>query len=475
MKKIILLFSLLVVAISGVAQSSTLYSSYYLDRMPLRHKLNAALMPDQNYISLPLIGGINMTVGSNVGMESFLYPSSTDNNTLNTFLHPDVSASEALSNIPKYSGVDFQMDVTLLSFGFFKWGGYNTFDSSLKMSGSAYIAKDIFAMLKVGQSSDVTNYDLSGTSFKAKAYTEMAFGHSRKITDKLTVGAKFKYLSGLASGSFNLDNSSLSMSDSEWIVNSGASGNIALKGADISVNDDGDVEFDYDTSGIGFAGRGMALDFGATYRLYDKIWILDGLELSAAINDLGFIKWSGGNTTITNSGEFTYSGFEDLSLDDDDSDNSLDSQMDALTEDLEALVNIESVSGAESYRERLTMNFTAGAEAIFLKDKISVGVLYITHMREDINASHCGVFSLNLKPVKWIMGSVIYSASNYGSNFGGVINICPRGFNFFVGADYGVPKTTSSFIPVDANFGLNFSMGMAITFGKRHNYNSFEH
>ncbi|MFR9648936.1 MAG: DUF5723 family protein [Rikenellaceae bacterium] len=472
MKKIILLFSLLAVAISGVAQSSTLYSSYYLDRMPLRHKLNAALMPDQNYISLPVIGGINMTLGSNIGMESLLYPSTTESNTLNTFLHPDVSADDALSNLSKYNGMDFQMDINLLSFGFFAWGGYNTFDTNLKVNGSAYIAKDLFAFLKQGQTSDVTNYDLSGTSFSAKAYAEVAFGHSRKITDRLTVGAKFKYLMGFASGNLNLDNSSISLSNNEWIINSGASGNIAMKGATINVDGE-DVEFDYNTSNIGLAGKGMAFDFGATYRLFDEIWVLDGLELSAAVNDLGFITWSGGNTTITNNGEFVYTGFEDIDINaDDDSENSLDSQLDNLTEDLEGLMDIETISNADKYRQRLVMNFTAGAEAIFLDDRITVGVLYTTHIRENINASHCGVFSLNLKPTRWIMGSVIYSASNYGSNFGGVLNICPRGFNFFLGADYGVPKLTSSYIPVDASFGFNFSMGMAITFGKVRDYNA---
>ncbi len=458
MKKIILLFSLLCVAFSATAQSSSSYSSYYLDRMPNAHKLNAALIPEQGgYFAMPILGGFNLTMGGNIGMESFLYQSSTDKNTLNTFMHPDVSGEEAIDNLSKYSGVDFNMEMNLLAVGFTAWGGFNTVDINMQMSGSAYIARDIFAFLKQGETSSVTNYDLSGTTASGKAFAEIALGHARKIGDRLTVGAKVKYIAGMANVYANLDGSTISLSDDEWKIKTVASGNLSVGG--LTVDDDGEVDFDL--AQIGLAGNGIAFDFGATYRVLDKVSILDGLEVSAAINDLGFITWSGSNTNLSGQGEpFIFSGFDDFEDD-------IEGQIEDLTSDLENIMSLEMESGAKSYTEMLSVSMTAGAEAIFLDDRITVGVLYTTYMRQGINASHQGTFSLNLKPCRGIQGAVIYSASNYGSNFGGLINFCPRGFNFYLGADYGVPKMTSSFIPVDAKFGLNLSMGMIVSWGEK--------
>ncbi len=458
MKKIILLFSLICVTLSAAAQASTdLYSSYFLDRMPLRHKLNAALIPEQGgYFTIPALSGFGLTVGSNIGISNLLYPTS-EAGVYQTLLSPDVSSKEAIGNLSKYSGVDFSFETSILSFAFTKWEGFNTFEVNLQATGGAYIARDFFSFLKNGGNA---TYDLSGTSVNTTAYIEIAMGHAHKINERLTVGAKVKYLAGLASVYANFDDSYISLSGDEWVLNTVATGNIALSGLSVDGED-----YEYDISNIGLAGNGVAFDFGATYRILDEISILDGVELSAAINDLGFISWSGSNTRLTGEGEkFVFSGFEEV-------DSDLDGQIDDLTEDLENLMTLDAESGAGTYNQMLAVNMTAGAEAIFLDDRITVGVLYTTYMRQGINASHQGTFSLNLKPCRGIQAAVIYSASNYGSNFGGVLNIAPRGFNLYLGADYGVPKMTTSFIPVDAKFGLNLNMGILFTFGERDNDN----
>ncbi len=454
MKKIILLFSLICVTLSAAAQASTdLYSSYFLDRMPMRHKLNAALIPEQGgYFTIPALGGFGMTVGSNIGLSNLLYPTS-EAGVYQTFLSPDVSSKEAIGNFSKYSGVDFSVELGLLSFAFTSWGGFNTFEVNLQATGGAYIARDFFSFLKNGGTG---TYDLSGTSVNSTAYIEIAMGHAHKVNDRLTVGAKVKYLAGLANLYANFDDSYISLSNDEWVLNTVATGNIALSGLSVDGED-----YEYDMANIGLAGNGVAFDFGATYRILDEISILDGVELSAAINDLGFISWSGSNTRFTGEGEkFVFSGFEEV-------DGDLDGQIDDLTSDLENVMTLDAESGAEAYNQMLAVNMTAGAEAIFLDDRITVGVLYTTYMRQGINASHQGTFSLNLKPCRGIQAAVIYSASNYGSNFGGVLNIAPRGFNVYIGADYGVPKLTTSFIPTEAKFGLNLNMGMLFTFGER--------
>ena len=57
-----------------LAPAQTLRTSYFLESMPMRHRLNPALVSDRGYISIPAIGNINVATQSNVGLTAFLYP-----------------------------------------------------------------------------------------------------------------------------------------------------------------------------------------------------------------------------------------------------------------------------------------------------------------------------------------------------------------------------------------------------------------
>ncbi len=461
MKKLAITLALLCAVVSTSAQSSTLYSAYFLDGMVTRHQLNAALMPTHGYFSLPVLGNFNMTVGTNMGVGTWIYPSS-DSDVLNTFLHPDVSSEEFEKNLSKaVSGIDLNLDVSLLHFGFYKWGGFNTFETSLHTDATVNIASDLFRFIKNGQSSDVTTYDLSGTGVNVNAYAEIALGHSRKIGDKLTVGLKLKYLAGLANANVEYSKFDLTLSDDEWKIYNEISGNLSLAGSEVSISTDDDMTFDYDLASAGLAGAGFAVDFGATYEVFD--WLV----VSAAVNDLGFIKWKNGNTLITTSGNtFVYDGFSDIDVEDFD----IDDQLDDLGSQLEALIDFSSESNAPEYTTWLTTEISAGAE-LFVpgRKKYSLGLLYTTNIYNTYT-THRGMASLNLK-LKWLNIAASYSLSSYGHNFGGVFNLCPKGFNLFLGMDYGVPRMTTSFIPVDESFGLNLSFGLNFTFGQRNKYN----
>ena len=55
-----------------LAPAQTLRTSYFLESMPMRHRLNPALVSDRGYISIPAIGNINVATQSNVGLTAFL-------------------------------------------------------------------------------------------------------------------------------------------------------------------------------------------------------------------------------------------------------------------------------------------------------------------------------------------------------------------------------------------------------------------
>lgn len=73
-----------------LAPAQTLRTSYFLESMPMRHRLNPALVSDRGYISIPAIGNINVATQSNVGLTAFLYP--LPDGGLTTFMNPIVSA-----------------------------------------------------------------------------------------------------------------------------------------------------------------------------------------------------------------------------------------------------------------------------------------------------------------------------------------------------------------------------------------------
>ena len=89
--KYILTIGLFSVIIAG-ASAQPLQSAYFLERAPLRHQLNPALIPERGYFTIPGLGNISFNVSSDLNYTTFIYPSDGDN--LNTFLSSAVSAEE---------------------------------------------------------------------------------------------------------------------------------------------------------------------------------------------------------------------------------------------------------------------------------------------------------------------------------------------------------------------------------------------
>ena len=68
--------------------------------------------------------------------------------------------------------------------------------------------------------------------------------------------------------------------------------------------------------------------------------------------------------------------------------------------------------------------------------------------------------STNIAPLKWLDGGINMSAGTFGVGFGWVVNFHPNGFNFFVGMDHTIGKTTKEFVPLSSNGSLNLGMNV---------------
>lgn len=451
--------ALAVVLSAGVSAQTTLNSSYFMEKMTKRNQLNPALKTENNYVSIPSIGNLYLGINSNLGLGTFLYPR---DNKLVTFLHESVPADEFLNKLTPNNTIELDLGIDLISFGFWAWGGQNTFNLALKSNTGAYLPREIFEFLKTGQeATGVTRYDMSNITATTSNYLELALGHARDITDKLSAGAKIKVLIGAAHAEARIDRMDISMSQNEWTIKQ--AGHLqATSLLELTTDPETGEVTDYKVgNNFGLAGFGLGFDLGATYKL------IDNLTLSAALTDIGFMRWNNLTRAETDPNkEFRFSGFDNIGAQDDENgDNPFDQKADQLGDDLKALTKFYQ-SDTRSVSNSLRTTLRVGAEYAVLDNAISFGLLSTTRFVGYRTYAE-GMAAINFRPLSALHLTVNGSVSNMGSSVGAILNICAPGFNFFVGTDYFATQYSKQFIPIN-HARANFSFGFNITFGKKH-------
>lgn len=444
---------------AGLSAQTTLNSSYFMEKMTKRNQLNPALKTPNNYVSMPSLGNFYLGVNSNLGLGTFLYPR---DNKLVTFLHESVPADEFLNKLTPNNTIELDLGLDLISFGFWAWGGQNTFNLALKSNTGAYLPREIFEFLKTGQeATGVTRYDMSNITATTSNYLELALGHARDITDKLSAGAKIKVLIGAAHAEARIDRMDISMSQNEWTIKQ--AGHLqATSLLELTTDPETGEVTGYDFGNhFGVAGFGLGFDLGATYE------IIDNLTLSAALTDIGFMRWNNLTRAETDPDKgFIYTGFDNIGAEDDENgDNPFDQKADQLGDDLKALTKFYQ-SDTRSVSNSLRTTLRVGAEYAVLDNAISFGLLSTTRFVGYRTYAE-GMAAINFRPLSALHLTVNGSVSNMGSSVGAILNICAPGFNFFVGTDYFATQYSKQFIPIN-HARANFSFGFNITFGKKH-------
>lgn len=448
-------------------------TAYFLDGYTFRHELNPAFSGERNYVAIPALGNINTALFSSVGINNFLYETPAGSPyKLTTFMSPTVDADEFLGKLSDNNHINANINLTLLSAGFKAFNGFNTVTIGFHTDMGVNLPKDLFKFMKLMQDGG-TEYNFKDIRVDANAMAEIALGHSRKINSKLDVGAKVKILLGIASASARIDNMNVRMAGDEWSVTADGTLEMAAgSGLRVPTKQEAGAEYDkpsqadliewgdIDYDGFGFSGFGLGFDLGATYQL------LPDLQLSAAVNDLGFMHW--GNAVKGHTGtEWKFDGFHDIAVDKDQpgyEENKLGQQLDNIGDDLEDLVNIHREEVGGSYTKALHATIHIGAEyKMPFYSKLTGGFLFSQYIAGCSSWTE-GRFFAVVKPVDWFDATVNYGASNYGSSFGWMLNFHPKGFNFFVGSDHQFFKLTHQCLPV-GHATASFNVGFNVTFG----------
>ena len=456
--KRLLVATLLMLMCVGV-NAQALRTGYFTDGYLMRYRLNPALMSTRGHFSIPVVGNFNMETMGNVGMGNFLYTSDLNSDKLVTFMHPSVSADDFLSGLDENNRVAVNFDMTILSTAFHAWGGFNSIDFTVHSATGISLPYDMLRFMKVTSDGE---YNMGNINARTRNYADLSLGHARKINSSLTVGARLKLLLGLGYANAMFDNMSIKASADRWEIMACGNVDVAFGGQYANSVNNGKNEVDgYENIKAGINGYGVGLDLGAVYEF--KKGPLDGLTLSASLNDLGYITWKKSeHASISADAPYVFYGFDNVAIH--GNGNTLDDQWNGLENDLDEFFTIEDM-GERSVTEGIGAKVNAAAEyEMPFYRRLSVGLLY-TGCFDGPYSYNQGMLVVNISPLDVLDFAVSGRVGTYGAGFGAIANLHCPGFSLFVGTDCFLGKVSKEFIPLE-NMNSSISFGVNIALGK---------
>ena len=449
------------------AMAQQLNSAYFTNDYKFRHTMNPAYGNEQNYVSMPGFGNVNVSTMGNFGYEDVIFDNpmfpSTSKDRLTTFMNPYISTADALKGFNSGDNkILGDVSITVLSAGFKGFGGYNTVELNARTSFGVSMPYELFEFAK---NTGNRTYNIGNISANGQAFAELAFGHSRQINEKLRVGAKVKLLFGAGRGDVNIDNVKADLAaDDKWTVSGHAKSEVSVKGftyktEEKEYKEEGRGTYQYvndvDVDGAGLGGFGLAFDLGGVYKINNDFTV------SAALLDLGFIKWSNNMVAVNGGEEFVFNGFHDVAVNEDRGGSTMSMQGDKYSDQLADFANLQDKGDEGGRTTGIGATLNLGCEyTLPVYRKITFGVLSSTRFRGDYSWTEARV-SANWTPLKWIDGGVNMAFGSYRNSFGWVLNFHPKGYNFYVGMDHTLGKVSKEFIPLNSNAAVSVGMSVA--------------
>lgn len=453
-------------AVGCSAAAQTINSAYFTEDYKFRHMLNPAFGNEQNYVSIPALGNISVNTHGNFGyrdviMSNPMYPSLSDKK-MTTFLNPYISAENALSGFSTGNNrITGDVSLTILSAGFKAFGGYNTIEINSRTTTGVSLPYELFEFAK---NTGNHSYNIGDINAHAQSFAEIAFGHSRQINDKLRLGAKLKVLVGLGRADVKMRNMKADLTaEDKWTITGEATTDVSMKGfsyvseeKEYNIEGSGTYERvnDVDLDGVGVGGFGMAIDLGGVYEINED-W-----TVSASVLDLGFISWTNDMLAENRSKSFVFNGFHDVSVTSDRGEE-IDTKVDRYGDQLADFANLTDMGDKGGRSTGIGATINVGAEyTLPVYRKVSFGALCTSRINGAYSWTE-GRLSVNYAPLNWLDGGVSFAVNSFTTSMGWVLNLHPKGYNFFIGMDHILGKTSKEMIPLSSNASL--TVGMNIT------------
>ena len=458
-KKIILVATFMLSVVTAMGQS--LNSAYFTDGYKFRHTMNPAFGNDQSYVSIPALGNINIRTQGNFGYDAIIKknPNPYGDKTMTTFMNPYIDVNTALEGfVTGNNRIVGNVGVTILSAGFKAWGGYSTIEINAKSHFGVSLPYELFEFAK---NTGNKNYNIGEINAGAISYAEVAFGHSRQLSEKLRAGAKLKILLGVGRADVKMENVQAQLDNAnQWLISANAQADVSMKGFTYKQETKeykqkpGSYKYvnDVDVDGVGISGFGLGVDLGGAYKLNDD-W-----SFSAALLDLGFISWSNDMQARNINKQFTFDGFHDVDI---AHHGGVSEASDTYADQLAEFAHLQDQGDQGGRTTGIGTTLNVGAEyTLPMYRKLSFGLLSNTRLQGEYSWTEARL-SANWEPLRWLDGGMSLGVGSFGASAGWLINIHPKGFNFFVGADHILGKQSKEGIPLSSKASIN--LGMNIT------------
>jgi hypothetical protein len=357
MKRITTLIFVVCAFLGAFAQSDlTLYN---FSSIPQALNVNpAARTSAKVWIGLPVVSGTHFHYHNNGFALIDLFETGTD---------PDENRNRIIESLDENSQFTINQSYDLFSLGIKMGKGFVTLGAEQVVDFRMDYPADILRLFNFGNASGAANepldevFSLSTFDLESEVRTNAYLGYQRTfMDDRLSVGARFKYIIGQQSTFVERINANIITNDTALIVSS----DVLVRTSGSASLIDGGADLDPlalalpENSGIGF-------DFGVGYQLNDH-W-----NVSASVVDLGYVDWTSNNRNYVSQGEFTFTG-----VDVDFSDENPGQGSEYLVDSLVAAFDFQEEDGV-AYRKSLNTRIFASANYKF-NSKHQIGVLFHT-------------------------------------------------------------------------------------------------
>lgn len=443
-------------------------TTYFMDDVNFKQRLNPAMAPQRGFINLPFLGAFNASVSSNSISAEYIDNLLSNANSADYF-----TTDKFVSQLKENNRLSIALSNDLASAGWYSGKGFWNVNLTIRADIDANMNRDAFEFLRAGrgmstQSWANANLFTHGGKAKANMYLETGLGYARPVTERLVLGVKVKMLFGIADLTAKVQDVTVKTNlqninpHQDWsaiteeelqrvrgkaLIKAHAEVDGSLTGLTF-IKDDKQYIKDWQQYGsTSFAGYGAAVDLGTAYKLGRDF------TLSAAVLDLGFIKW-GKDNSIKGVSEFQREyDFDGVHAGEhrDEFKKTIESGS-ILNQDLWNMKEEESKSRTTKLRSTLVL----GAQYKLLNDKLTVGALSTTRLGE-INTQQELTFAGSFSFTKQVALAVSYSViQSQGKGLGLGLKLGP----LTVATDYmyfGKDSRTASAL-----------LGITIPLGRRH-------
>jgi hypothetical protein len=433
---------------------------YFMNETPQSSFINPAFGTKLgNYISLPALSGIDFTFNtSGFSYHNIIHKHPVYTDSL------QVDAEGFFNKLKSSNYLNTQFNTNLFGIGFTFGRNHISFDLNLSMNTRLGLEKSLIGFILYGTENENKGLIYDEPLLNADIYFSPSISFAHDFGDKLTVGTRVGMLFGwldITSKKTEVsaisENGTLQIQSNIDVLTSNAIGKLSSTSF---LND----AIDFTTNGVSqmfsdsFKNRGGVIDLGATYKINDN------MQVSAAVTDLGFIRWRTNSTAIRSSHPNHSVEF-----------NGISSTLDSLSNDLEAYV--------EQLGDTLNYIFDMKTEDIdsyvsMIPTKLYLGYTWQFIPSMYLHALYKGIggngywdsyfslyYSLHWKALALSVGNTFSKGTALNPSF--AFSVTGGGFNLYLGGSFAANKVSFN---VGDFTGANVFLGINIMIGSRRPY-----